>query len=260
MKNENKQFKQLLNLMQTLRSKNGCPWDKAQTHKSLKPYLIEETCEVLDAIDKKSPTKLKDELGDLLYQVIFHSQIAKERGRFTINDVMEHSYNKLRRRHPHVFEDKRVKGAKNVIELWHKLKYKETKKGKKKQSVVENIPLTLPALQKAGKVQRRVATVGFDWKHTKEVMNKVEEELGEVKQAIKLKKPIKISEEIGDLLFAIANLSRFLGIEPENALHQTINKFINRFKKVEKLLAKQGKDIEECSLKEMEKVWKKVKS
>lgn len=261
MSSEEKQFKKLLNLMRTLRSKDGCPWDRQQTHTSLKPCLVEETCEVLDAIDKKNPLKLKDELGDLLYQIIFHSQIAKERGRFTINDVMKHSHAKLTRRHPHVFAKgfrKKIKGAKNVIDHWHKLKHKETKR-KGSKSVVENIPLTLPALQKAGKIQRRVATVGFDWKHLKQVINKVEEELREVKKAIKEKKPGSIKEEIGDLLFAIANLSRFLDIEPENALHQTINKFINRFKKLEKLLAKQSKDIEKCSLNELEKSWKKVK-
>lgn len=251
-------FKKLTLLMRTLRSKGGCPWDRQQTHKSLKPYLVEETCEVLDAIDKKSPKKLKEELGDLLYQVIFHSQIAKERGRFTINDVVENAYTKLRRRHPHVFGKKHLKGAKKVIQHWHKLKHKEAK-GKGRRSVVENIPLTLPALQKAGKVQRRVATVGFDWEHIKEVLDKVEEELKEVKHAVKNQRPGKISEEIGDLLFAITNLSRFLGIEPENALHQTINKFITRFKKVEQTLARQGKDLENCTLEEMERVWNRIK-
>lgn len=261
MSNENKQFKKLVYLMRTLRSKGGCPWDRQQTHKSLKPYLVEETCEVLDAIDKKNPEKLKDELGDLLYQILFHSQIAKERGRFDINDVIENSYTKLTRRHPHVFVKrfrKKIKGAKRVIEYWHKLKHKETK-SKGRKSVVENIPLSLPALQKAGKVQRRVATVGFQWKHTRQIINKVEEELKELKKAIKEKKSNKISEETGDLLFAIVNLSKFLDIEPENALHQTINKFIIRFRKLEKALAKQGKDIEKCSLKEMEKIWNKIK-
>lgn len=258
MAKEDKLFKQLTGLMNALRSKGGCPWDRQQTHKSLKPYLVEETCEVLDAIDKKNPKKLKDELGDLLYQILFHSQIAKEHGRFTINDVIENAYTKLRRRHPHVFGKKKIKSAKKVIEHWDKLKHKENKdKGRK--SVVENIPHTLSALRKAGKVQRRVATVGFCWQHTKEVLKKVDEELREVKEAIKKKRPGKISEEIGDLLFAITNLSRFLSIEPENALHQTINKFIIRFKKVEQLLAKQGKDIENCSLKEMETVWNRVK-
>lgn len=258
MKNTQKLFTRLVNLMAILRSKGGCPWDRKQTHKSLKPYLVEETCEVLDAINKRNSDRLMDELGDLLYQILFHSQIAKERNKFTINDVLDNTYTKLRRRHPHVFGDIHIKSPEKVIEHWHKLKLKEERK-KTKKSVVADIPLTLPALQKAGKVQRKVATVGFDWEHVHEVIDKVEEELREVKNAIKMDRTKKIAEEIGDLLFAIVNLSRFLGIEPENALHETINKFIARFKKVEKLLAKQGKDIEECTLEEMETAWNKCK-
>lgn len=259
MKNTGRLFIKLANLMSRLRAKNGCPWDKKQTHRSLKPYLVEETCEVLDAINKKNPQKLKDELGDLLYQILFHSQIAKERKSFDIDDVLENVYKKLYRRHPHVFGNIRIKGADSVIDHWHRFKLKEARKKSKKHSVVSDIPHTLPALQKAGKVQRKVATVGFDWEHIHDVMDKVEEELKEVKTAIKENKTSKINEEIGDLLFAITNLSRFLDIEPENALHETINKFIRRFQKVEKLLAKQGKNIEECTLEEMEKAWNKCK-
>ena len=258
MKKTDKLFSDLIKLMATLRSKNGCPWDKVQTHKSLKPYLVEEACEVLDSIDKKNPNKLMDELGDLLYQIIFHAQIAKERGRFTIDDVMENSHKKLTRRHPHVFGEKHIKGAKNVIQSWHKQKW-QTEEKKEYKSAVANIPKMLPALQKAGKVQRKVAQVGFSWPRSKEILNKIDEELKEVKEAIKKKKTSKIEEEIGDLLFVIVNLSRFMDIEPENALHQTINKFVIRFRRVEKLLAKQGKDIEDCSLKEMEKAWNKSK-
>lgn len=258
MKDTGKLFIRLVNLMGTLRSRKGCPWDKKQTHRSLKPYLVEETCEVLDSINKKKPEKLKEELGDLLYQILFHSQIAKERNRFTINDVLENAYNKLRRRHPHVFGAMRIKGARKVIEHWHRLKIKEERE-KVKKSIIADIPLTLPALQKAGKVQRKVATVGFDWRHVNEVLDKVHEELREVKDAIKKKRTSKITEEIGDLLFAIVNLSRFLDIEPENALHETINKFIIRFQKVERLLARHGKDIEECTLEEMERAWNRCK-
>lgn len=253
--NTERSFANLVALMAKLRSKGGCPWDRKQTHKSLKPYLVEETCEVLDSINKKNPKKLKEELGDLLYQILFHSDIAKERNRFTIDDVLKNAYNKLRRRHPHVFGNVRIKRADKVIEHWHKLKLKETKE----KSVVSDIPITLPALQKAGRVQRKVATVGFDWRHVKEVLDKVDEELGEVKDAIKKKKVSRIAEEIGDLLFAIVNLSRFLGIEPENALHETINKFIIRFRKVERILAKQGKNIEKCTLEEMERAWNRCK-
>jgi len=252
-------FSKLVWLMAKLRSKTGCPWDRVQTHKSLKPYLVEETCEVLDAINKKNPKMLMDELGDLLYQVIFHAEIAKERKQFDINDVIENSYAKLKHRHPHVFGKQKIRGAENVITSWHKFKLKEARKRSKKHSVVSNIPHVLPALQKAGKVQRKVAVVGFDWKHIHDIINKVDEELGEVKDAIKKGKPSYIREEIGDLLFAIVNLSRFFGIESEHALHETINKFIARFQKIEKLLKRKGKNIEECSLPEMEKAWNEVK-
>ena len=259
MKKTDKLFSDLVRLMAALRSKNGCPWDKAQTHKSLKPCLVEETYEVLDAIDRKNPRKLLDELGDLMYQILFHAQIAAERKRFTINDVLKHSHQKLSRRHPHVFGNKKIKGARNVIRHWHRHKWQEEEK-KAYKSAVANIPKTLPALQKAGKVQRKAAQVGFEWKHEHEVLGKIEEELAEVKAAIKNRKPSQITEEIGDLLFAITNLARWLDIEPENALHQTINKFIIRFRKVEKLLAGQGKDIEKCSLQEMEKAWNTCKT
>lgn len=245
--------------MARLRSKNGCPWDKKQTHKSLKPYLVEEACEVLDAINKKNPKMLLDELGDLQYQILFHARIAEERKKFTIDDVLRHSYEKLYHRHPHVFGNVRIKGADNVIDYWHKFKLKEARKKSKKHSVVSNIPHTLPALQKASKVQRKAAAAGFDWRHIHQVLNKVDEELGEVKDAIKTEKSSRISEEIGDLLFAIVTLSRFLGIEPEHALHENINKFITRFQRLEKYLYKQGKNIEECTLEEMEKAWNKIK-
>jgi tetrapyrrole methylase family protein/MazG family protein len=256
---KNNSFSKLVWLMAKLRSKTGCPWDRVQTHKSLKPYLVEETCEVLDAINKKRPEMLLDELGDLLYQVLFHSQIAKENGQFDINDVTNNAYKKLWHRHPHVFGKTKIKGADNVINHWHKSKLKEARKKSKKHSVVSNIPHVLPALQKAGKVQRKAAIVGFDWKHVHDIINKVDEELIEVKDAIKKGKTSHIREEIGDLLFAIVNLSRFFGIESEHALHETIHKFIVRFRKLEKFLARKGKNIEECSLTEMEKAWNIIK-
>lgn len=251
-------FSRLVDLMAILRARNGCPWDRKQTHKSLKVCLVEETCEVLDSIDEKNPQKLKEELGDLLYQIIFHAQIAKERHGFTINDVLENIYTKLKNRHPHVFGKLRLKGAAKVMEAWHRQKMDRTRR-KYSGSILTDIPKTLPALHKADKVQRRVALVGFDWRYIHEVITKVEEELRELKVAIKKNRPTKITEEIGDLLFAIVNLSRFLGVEPENALHATINKFIVRFKKVERLLAKQGKDIENCTLEEMEEAWNRCK-
>jgi len=251
-----KLFLNLVNLMSCLRSKKGCPWDRKQTHRSLKTCLVEETSEVLDSIDKRNPRKLKEELGDLLYQIIFHAQIAKERNRFNIDDVLENIYTKLKKRHPHVFGKIKIRGAKRVIEAWHKQKIEEERRS---GSILKDIPKNLSALYRAAKVQKRAASVGFDWKQTHGVLHKVEEELREVKRAIENKKISKINEEIGDLLFSIVNLSRFLGIEPENALHGTINKFVVRFKKMERLLVKEGKDISNCSLEEMEKAWQSCK-
>lgn len=254
-----KKFEKLVNLMKTLRSKKGCPWDRKQNHTSIKHCLVDEVCEVIEAIDHKNPEKLKEELGDLLYQIIFHARIAEERGRFSINDVLENIYQKLIRRHPHVFGTKKIKTAEKVLDYWHKHKIKEEKQ-KGNKSIVDNIPHTLPALYKAIKVQKKVSTVGFDWKNPEEVINKIEEELQELKEEIKAKKRGKIKEELGDLLFSIANLGRFLKIDPEDALHQTVNKFITRFRKMERVLQESGKPLEETPLEEMEHIWNTLKA
>jgi len=257
-KKEDKLFSQLTGLMHTLRSKGGCPWDRKQTHKSLKSCLVEETYEVLDAIDKKSPKKLKEELGDLLYQVIFHSEIANERGKFNINNVIEDVYAKLVHRHPHVFGRKKIKTAEKVIEHWNRLKNKDAKK-KGYKSALDDIPLALPALQKAGKVQRRVEAAGFRWEKKENALKKIAEEFNEVKYAIRNETASKISEEIGDLLFAVASLSGFIGIEPETALHQAIHKFSIRFKNLEHEFARSGENMETAKLEEIEDIWNKIK-
>lgn len=255
-----KTFLDLVALMDRLRGEGGCPWDREQTHESIKSCLVEETYEVLEAIDAKNPEHLKEELGDLLFQVMFHSRMASEKKEFDITDVIDTVVNKLTRRHPHVFGGKKgVHTADQVLAQWQKLKLEE-KGYEHRKSIVDGIPSALPALQKAHTVQKKVAKVGFDWPRVDEVIAKVDEELAEVRQALKENKPEHVAEEVGDLLFSVANLSRFLGLESENVLHKTVKKFIGRFRKMEAELEKQGKKLEQCSLEEMDRVWEKVKN
>jgi tetrapyrrole methylase family protein/MazG family protein len=249
----------LIELMQKLRGKDGCPWDKEQNHASLKPHLVEETYEVIDAIDSGEPHKLKEELADLFFHIIFHCQIAKEKNEFDIGDVIALCLDKMTRRHPHVFGDATAATPEEVIRQWEQIK-KEEKGNEERKFIVDGLPKYLPALQKAQKLQKKVAKVGFDWTNIKDVIAKVDEELAEVKEAIQENKPENIEEEIGDLLFSIVNLSRFLKLETENVLHKTIYKFVNRFKRVEMELASMGKDIEKCTLDELDAVWNKVKN
>lgn len=248
----------LVELMQKLRGRDGCPWDKEQNHASLKPHLVEETYEVIDAIDSGDPSKLKEELADLFFHIIFHCQIAKEKGAFDIEGIMALCLDKMTRRHPHVFGDATASTPEEVIRQWEEIK-KGEKGYEERKSVVDGLPKYLPALQKAQKVQKKVAKVGFDWTNIHDVIAKVDEELAEVKEAIRKNKPEYIEEEVGDLLFSVVNLSRFLKLDTENVLHKTIYKFVNRFKKVEAELASMGKDIEKCTLEEMDAVWNKVK-
>lgn len=250
-----KDFYDLVELMRKLRDKDGCPWDREQTHESLKPYLVEETYEVIDAIDSKDAVRLKEELGDLLFQVLFHSQIAREEGEFDIADVIRACLEKMTSRHPHVFGEERLKTAEEVIKVWHQIKVAEGKEA----SVLGSLPRHLPALQKAQKVQKKASRVGFDWERVEDVIAKIEEELGEVKEAMAQGRQEEVEEEVGDLLFAAANLSRFLKINPEEALHKTIEKFVDRFKRVEAQLASRGKDIEHCTLEEMDMIWESIK-
>jgi tetrapyrrole methylase family protein/MazG family protein len=267
---DNNLFQELVALMKKLRGQEGCPWDKEQTHESLKPYLIEEAYEVIDAIDSGDPSKLKEELGDLFFQIIFHSQIAQEERAFGIVEVLKGCLEKMTSRHPHVFGHEQVETAEEVIRLWRKIK-KEESVGREK-SALGSLPRHLPALEKAHKVQKRAARVGFDWRRVEDVVAKVEEEVAEVKEALKKFEGLKVQgfkgskvekskveEELGDLLFAVANLCRFLKMSPEDTLNKTVKKFVERFKKVESGLAAQGKDIEHCTLEEMDRIWEEIK-
>ncbi len=252
-------FQDLLDIMTTLRAPNGCPWDREQDHNSLKRYLIEEAYEVLDAIDAKSPPKLCDELGDLLLQVIFHAQIAKENEEFDFNDVAHGVSAKMVNRHRHVFGEEEAENSDDVMTIWEKVK-KEEKGLKTQAQVLKDIPGNLPALMRSFKVQQKAAQVGFDWDSIKGAMEKVKEEADELEEAYEAKNKENIEEELGDLLFAVVNVSRFLKVQPELALSATVNKFIRRFESVEKGAFKQGKQLEEMTLKEMDALWDEAKA
>jgi len=248
-------FYELVRVMERLRAENGCPWDRKQTHESLKPYLIEETYEVISAIDSGNDDELKEELGDLLLQIVFHAQIAKEDGRFDIDDVAKTIVEKLIRRHPHVFGDLKVSGSDEVLQNWEKIKKEEGK-----ESIFDGVPEGLPSLLKARRVQEKAKRVGFDWNNIEGTLDKVKEEFDELSEAIKFGKKEKISEEFGDLLFSLVNVSRFLDIDAEDSLRQTIEKFMKRFKSVEKIIkSKGGKDLKNYTINELDEIWEDVK-
>ena len=243
--------------MERLRSPNGCPWDREQTHKSLLPYLIEETYEVVDAVERGIDEELKEELGDLLLQVVFHSQIAKERGAFTIEDVVDSIARKLVERHPHVFGGRDdIKSAEDVSREWEKLKEKE---GKKRESVLDGIPSSLPALERAYKLQKRAEKVGFDWRSFEGIKEKLLEELDEIESELKRGNREKLEEEVGDFLFMAVNLSRFLGIHPETALRKANRKFEERFRFMEKKAREMGRSLSDMDIDEMEELWQEAK-
>ena len=247
-----KKLSDLSAIMDRLREEDGCPWDRKQTHESLKNYLIEETYEVIEAIESGDDATLKEELGDLLFQVIFHSRLAKEKGTFTLEDVLTEISEKMIRRHPHVFgTDDRLKSSDEVLEKWEQIKQKE----KKRDSILDGIPASLPTLIRAKRIQERAARVGFDWSEAGEVWKKVEEEWEELQQARKSNDHENIKEEIGDLLIAIVNLGRFIDVDADDALKKSITKFIRRFGAIEKHFAEAGKDITTATLDEMEKIW-----
>lgn len=251
---------QLHTIMAKLRHPdNGCPWDLEQNFSTIAPYTIEEAYEVADAIASGDKHALKEELGDLLLQVVFHAQMAEEEGSFTFNDVAETICEKMIRRHPHVFSNVEIKDAKAQTENWEQLKAAERKTKNASNSVLSDVPSALPALMRAEKLQKRAARVGFDWDDVSGVIAKIHEELAEVEEAMK-ESPEKIAEEIGDLLFAVTNLARFASIDPEEALRQTNRKFIRRFTHIESSLQAQNKSWESTSLNEMETLWNEAKT
>ncbi|MDI6728002.1 MAG: nucleoside triphosphate pyrophosphohydrolase [Thermodesulfovibrionales bacterium] len=249
-------FQKLLDIMSALRSENGCPWDKEQTRESLKPFLIEETYEVLEALDEDDPEKIKEELGDLLFQIVFHCQMAKERGEFDIDDVIKKISDKMIARHPHVFGEEKFETSEEVVKQWEERKREE---GKLMESILEGIPKELPSLLRAQRLQARAARVGFDWKRVEDVMEKLDEELKEFGAALKSKSQKEIEDELGDVFFVLVNVSRFVGVNPEDALRKTISKFISRFRYIEMKAADAGKRLSDMTLEEMDALWDEAK-
>ncbi|SKA11845.1 tetrapyrrole methylase family protein / MazG family protein [Trichlorobacter thiogenes] len=258
MTTDSEHFQQIMTIMRRLRAPGGCPWDAEQTHESLKRYLLEESYEVLEAIDNGSDELLKEELGDLLLQPVFHAAIAEERGAFTMDDVLATLADKLIRRHPHVFGDQEIKDSEAQIANWEKIKKEE--KGDERRSALSGIPPHLPALMKAHKISEKASRVGFDWEHVDQVMAKVIEELHEFEEAMEQGRQDRMEAELGDLLFAIVNLGRFLSLDPEEALRKTIARFQNRFSHIEDRLHATGRHLQDASLDEMEALWIEAKT
>jgi tetrapyrrole methylase family protein / MazG family protein len=232
------------------RLRKDCPWDREQTHKSLRPSLIEETYEVIEAIDKNNADELKKELGDLLLHIVLHTVMAEEEKSFTLEDVIDSISEKMIRRHPHVFGNAAVKDSQEVKRNWEHIKMSEGRK-----SVIDGVPRKMPALLRALRIQEKASKVGFDWKKKRDVWKKVDEEIGELADAERSKNLAHIEEEYGDLLFSLVNYSRFIGVNPEFALKGSIDKFSRRFTHIEKELRRRGKSIGAVSMKEMDEIW-----
>ena len=253
---------ELLEIMRRLRDpESGCPWDIQQNFSTIAPYTIEEAYEVADAIEREDMHDLKDELGDLLLQVIFHAQMADEAGLFNYSDVVETLSEKLVRRHPHVFADLQVNDDHELHERWEqeKKRERENKSSNSDQSALDGVTLGLPALMRAQKLQKKAARVGFDWADPEPVFDKINEEIDEVREAMTKDSYREKEEEVGDLLFAVVNLARQLGLDSETALRKANDKFSGRFRKLENVVRESGKSTEECSLEDLEVVWQSVK-
>lgn len=245
-------FDNLVAIMKRLRKE--CPWDREQTHDSIKGHTIEEAFEVVEAIDDQDYEELKNELGDVLLHVLFHSEIAEGENTFTIRDVIKAITDKLIRRHPHVFGDVQVADSTEVKQNWEQIKMSEGR-----ESVIDGVPRSLPALLKAYRIQDKASKVGFDWLHRDDVWKKVEEEIRELKHAIGKESHKHVEEEFGDLLFSLVNYARFVHVNPEDALRKTIDKFARRFRYLEKRLKEEGKDVNNSTFEEMDKYWEEAK-
>ena len=248
-----KNLKDLINILKQLRAPDGCEWDREQTHESLIPYLLEETYEVIEAIEQKDYSLLKEELGDLLLHVVFQAELASEKNNFNIYDSISNIIDKLVNRHPHIFSDKKDQSWNSGS--WELAKKKE----KKRNSILDGVPKAMPALTKASRIQEKASGVGFDWDNLSQVYDKVYEELDELKEAIKSKKENEIQDEFGDVLFSMVNLSRHISINPEVALDKSIIKFKDRFQTLEKYLDENKLEIKNQSLSDLDKLWNKIK-
>ncbi len=255
------QFDALLRIMERLRADNGCPWDREQTRETMKPFLIEEAYEVVEAIDEGDPKHLMEELGDLLFQVVFHAQVAAERREFTIGQVLAATADKMVRRHPHVFGDGTASTTREVLEQWEELKREERNAvAAIPASALDGVPRELPGLLRAQRLQDKASRVGFDWPEISGAMAKVEEELGELKEAIGSAVPEAVEEELGDVLFSMVNLARFLNLSAEDALRRSIARFTTRFQHMEEGLQQDGRRLKEMSIEEMDGLWEQAKN
>jgi tetrapyrrole methylase family protein/MazG family protein len=249
-------FEALVSIMERLRSPQGCPWDREQTMASLRTYLVEEVYEVIEAIEGADPEALKEELGDLLFHILFLSRIAEEHGEFDVWEVIDQVSRKMIDRHPHVFGEKKISSSREVEQTWSDLKEKEKRQ---RRSILDGVPRSLPALLRAYRITERASRVGFDWQRTDDLFAKLHEEIEELNQALSQGAQGKIQEEVGDLLFVLVNMARLTGNNPEEALQSTTNKFIRRFQSIEKALEKSHKRFKETSLDEMDRLWEQAK-
>jgi MazG family protein len=257
-------IQKLVDLVERLRGDSGCPWDKEQTRETLKPMLIEEAYEVLDALDSKDPAELKDELGDLLFQVVFHSQISSEKEEFHLADVIDRLHEKMIRRHPHVFGGADLRTAEDVLKNWEDIKAAErgvpsSARPESEKSLLDGIPSKLPALYEAYQITAKASRVGFDWSRLEDVMAKLSEEMEEIVVAARAKEEEHLADEVGDLLFVAVNVARFLGIDPETALARSNRKFTRRFRYLESRIKTQGRELKTASLEEMDALWEEAK-
>jgi tetrapyrrole methylase family protein/MazG family protein len=252
------EFDRLVEIMQRLRGPGGCPWDAEQDHRSLRPYLLEEAYEAVEALDRHDPREMCEELGDLLLQIVFHAQIAKEEGEFDIEAVARSINQKLIHRHPHVFADVDVENSTDVLRNWEQLKKEE--KGETRKSVLDGVPSAMPALQAAIKTQKKASRVGFDWQDEQGPLGKTHEELDELQEAMDEENTEAVERELGDLLFAICNLARFLNIDAESALRETTQRFKRRFRHIEQTLDGRDRSMLDMDIEELEELWQQAKA
>ena len=265
-------FERLVELQARLRGPNGCPWDREQTHATLRTYLLEEAYEVLDALESGDDSKFREEMGDLLLQIVFHSQIAREQGRFAVSDVIREIHEKMVRRHPHVFGEKRARDAREVLKNWEQIKAEErhakgqaegtldAREAGKSASLLDGVSRGLPATLEGLQLTRRAARIGFDWENVEGVLEKMQEETAEFRQALENKDQGKTEQELGDLLFAVVNLARFLHFDPEIALKKASAKFAARFREMERLAVESGRKLADVPREEMEGLWERAKN
>jgi len=258
-------IQKLVELMETLRGENGCPWDRKQTRESLKPMLIEEAYEVLEAIDRANASELKEELGDLLFQIIFHAQIGQERNEFHLAEIIDRLHEKMIRRHPHIFGEADIQTAQDVLKNWEDIKAAERGvesifSPENKKSLLDGIPKNLPALYKANQMTAKASRVGFDWPNLEGILAKIEEEANELRREHERMDHEAMADEVGDLLFVAVNAARFVGVDPESALRRSNRKFERRFRYMESRIKQQGRRLQDASLQEMDALWEEAKA